>query len=157
MSFDTLHPANSYYYGGYNCSGGELGHLFYKEFGGTVSIDAQGDILTTFSNPDNLALFDNLVTSNTTTSADNLVGKHNGEYWTTTNNPLSGNSLFVFNFITGESRAVSDPYLGVLRRVIMLRDGDVSAVPVPAALWLFASGLAGLSGFARYTGNRSKA
>ncbi len=30
-----------------------------------------------------------------------------------------------------------------------VKSGDVSAVPVPAAVWLFVSGLVGLVGFAR--------
>ncbi len=136
-------PLDRAYSGGYNCTGGELGHLFYNEFDATISVDSQGTVQTTIGNPDNLALFDNLVTSTTT---QNLF---DAEYWTSTTSPFCGNCRFVFNFSTGELSEIIDGEISGQARVLLIRDGDISAVPIPAAAWLFGSGLLGLLGLAR--------
>ena len=107
----------------FNCTGSELGHMFYNELGGTA-----GPSIMLSTDPD-LALFPNL-------QAD--------FYWSSTE--VAPNSLFAygFNFINGSqtTSAKSNSFFAWA-----VRSGDVSAVPVPAAVWLMGSGLLGLFGF----------
>ncbi len=68
-------------------------------------------------------------------------------YWSgTAYAPLSG-AEWTFGFDTGDQSAqgaTSDAYYAMA-----VRAGDVAAVPIPAAAWLFESGLLGLIGVAR--------
>lgn len=109
----------------YNCSGSELGHLFYSELGGLAS----QSITTTHDGDYNL--FSNVQSS---------------VYWSGTEyapfplyawrfNTLSGYQNFDFKYNTFYGWAV--------------RPGQVAAVPVPAAVWLMGSGLVGLLGWGR--------
>lgn len=102
---------------GLNCTGSEMGHLFYNELSGVANTPVQSS-----GDPD-LALFSNIQTY----------------YWST--------QLLSFGFHDG----FQDIGLGVSidMSVWAVRSGDVSAVPVPAAVWLFGSGLIGLIGVAR--------
>lgn len=109
--------------GGYNCTSSEMGHLFYNELGGMLGSP-------------NLALFQN--------------AQHNGPYWSDS----VGNSNFAqdvfawgFNLFRG---GYQDSFLkSSVLVALAVRSGDVPAVPVPAAAWLFGSGLIGLTGIAR--------
>ncbi|MBZ0070843.1 MAG: DUF1566 domain-containing protein [Gammaproteobacteria bacterium] len=112
-----------------NCTGSELGHLFYNELGGVA-----GYSLTTTHN-DNYYLFTNIVFN----------------YWSGTIYSSLGNSYAWSFSSTGRQGAqgMGSPYL----HAWAVRDGDVAAipsmVPLPTAVWLFASGLLALAGMSR--------
>ena len=109
---------------GFNCSGSEMGHLFYNELGGTVgvSILSSGD-------PD-LPLFTNVQPS---------------AYWSSTEVGISKFDAYFFDFRGGSQSAITK---GASEFAWAVRDGDVATVPVPAAAWLFGSAL-GLLGWMR--------
>jgi len=110
--------------GSYNCTNSEMGNLFYNVFGGvggSLTVDYEN-----LTSNDNYKLFSNISTSN---------------YWTSTE--YSDARAFAFWFQTG--------YQGNYnkfneRRAWAVHTGDVAAVPVPAAIWLFGSGFIGLFG-----------
>ena len=84
--------------------------------------------------------------SNTNTGAFSNLSSY---YWTTDTLywPLNVGIAWYFNFLDGESRYMTTSNeLGAW----VVHDGDVGAVvPVPAAIWLFGSGLLGLIGITR--------
>jgi hypothetical protein len=108
---------------GYNITTSELGHLYYDELGNSA------DTISPF-NPD-FGIFDSLSSQN---------------YWA--NAGSSGDTAYYFHMGAGsqsEHWKVSQIAGG-----LAVRAGDVSTVvPVPAALWLFGSGLIGLAAMAR--------
>lgn len=109
---------------GRNCTGSEMGHLFYSEFGATAVTP-----VTLTGNPAELGKFTNIVL---------------GAYWSGT----ESDSLSAYSFTYGSgNQAITGK--GVQLGVWAVRSGDVSAVPVPAAVWLFGSGLLGLGGMVR--------
>lgn len=109
---------------GFGCTGSELGNLFYNVLGGT----SQNDIVDAHNA--NYNLFSNI---------------QSYTYWSGTVFDLS--SAWSFSFSGGHQSASPKSSLVYAWAV---RTGDVSAVPIPAAAWLFASGLLGLIGFARH-------
>lgn len=115
---------------GYNCIGSEMGHLFYGEVGGL----ATASIITTHNS--NYNLFQNLLSRN---------------YWSGTEYSGVGYqdaSLVAWGF--SFAGGFQHEYGKVdARYAWAVRDGDVAAVPVPPAVWLFGSGLLGLIGIAR--------
>lgn len=126
-------PACANHYGnnsfGYNCTGSEMGHLFYDELGGV-----SGQNIAVVHNS-NYNLFNLLIY---------------GGYWTDTSVATDNNYSWLFDFHTGEQYGYQKTYS---KYVLAVRDGDVassSVVPVPAAAWLFGSGLMGLVGAARH-------
>lgn len=109
-------------YFGFNCSGGDLGHLFYNDFG----LTAGQSILDSLS--PNLNLFTNVQAQ---------------AYWLNTA-PASNNSAPLFNAANGAQ-------MGTIRTVSLhswaIRSGDVSiaqTIPEPSVLILFGLGFLSL-------------
>lgn len=74
-------------------------------------------------------------------------GASHPSYWSVSvTNPTSVSDSWLF--VTSNGSQV-DPYNYGSFAAIAVLDGDVSTVPVPAAVWLFGSGLIGLIGIAR--------
>ena len=110
---------------GFGCTGSEYGHLFYVDLDGTA-----GSPITSSLDPD-VQLFSNIQAN---------VGD---EYWASEIVEL-GWIDHHFHMFDGYQRYYDS---SILMYSMVVRDGDVSPVPVPAALWLFGSGLLGLAGF----------
>jgi len=108
---------------GYNCTGSEMGHLFYNELGGTA-----GSSISSSTDPD-LALFSN-------------VQSHS--YWSDTEFAPNADFAWGFDFRYG-FQTFHWAYLYALA----VRPVDVAAVPEPATAWLLGFGLLGLIGVAR--------
>jgi hypothetical protein len=106
---------------GANCTGSELGHLFYVELGGTAMNPISGS-----ADPD-LALFANV---------------HDDGYWSQTQ--FDATFAWVLNYGYG-LQAADQKVLGYYAWAV--RDGDVAVVPVPGAAWLL--GVAALAVAAR--------
>ena len=109
----------------YNCTGSELGNLFYNVLGGA----ANASITTTHNT--NYNLFSNVQSQ---------------YYWSATEYAPSTDRAWTFGMFAGfqGNNIKSSSYYGWA-----LQSGDVSAVPVPTTAWLFGSGLLGLIGVAR--------
>ncbi len=103
---------------GYNCTGSEMGNLFYNVLGNTAGS------LT------NVGPFSNIMPW----------------YWTATEPEPRRGWAWIFGMQNGTQWGADyDDQLYSWA----LHDGDVGAVPLPAAVWLFGSGLIGLIGVAR--------
>lgn len=111
---------------GYNCTGSEMGHLYYTEL-----LNTGGPYVYALANAGPFSNF------------------QNSFYWSGTNTgSVSDPAVWNFSFYNGYQGS-SNMYstLNDTFYALVVRSGDV--VPVPAAVWLFGSGLAGLVGFAR--------
>ncbi len=109
----------------FNCTDSELGNMFYNVLGGS----AYSDIAVTHNA--NYDLFSNIVS---------------GGYWSGTERTDATTSAWMFRFDTGGQRSFNK---SIEYYAWAVQSGDVAAVPIPAALWLFGSGLIGLMGVAR--------
>jgi len=115
----------------YNCTASEMGHLFYNELDAVVNINANTSIFDE-------TLFVNLLHDN---------------YWSgTAADPACHltstiNCAWDFDFRNG----VTEDYpVNLNFYALAVHDGDIgnlAVIPVPAAAWLFGSGLIGLVGF----------
>jgi len=117
----TTDPAVS----GLNQTGSEMGNLFYNVLGGSA-----GSSITTTHNA-NYDLFSHV---------------QSGGYWSSTEYAPNANFAWAINMNNGFQIATSK---GGGHGGWAVQSGDVGAVPVPAAVWLFGSGLLGLIGVAR--------
>lgn len=106
---------------GQNCTGSEMGHLFYVELGG----DANSSILNT-GDPALLGLFTNI----------------QGQYWSGTTE--LGYPDYAWYFVFTDS-AQNDAFKTTnFLHGWAVHDGDVSAIPAPGAAWLLGTGILGL-------------
>ncbi len=112
---------------GYNQSGSEMGHLFYTDLGVTA-----GNSITS-STSSNYALF------------SNAQGR---TYWTGTEYTLDPSQAWDFSTVDG-NQDPSNKNKPEGHFAWAVRFGDIVAVPVPGAVWLFGSGLLGLLSFKR--------
>ena len=107
---------------GYNCTGSEMGHLFYSELSGTA-----GQPILTSGDPD-LAKITNLQAN---------------YYWSATEYaPNTGNAT-AFNLTSGH-QGTGYKYFGLY--ALAVSPGDVAAVPEPSTYSMMLAGL-GLLGF----------
>jgi hypothetical protein len=100
----------------------EFNHLFYNELGGSTGVPLTGDV----------GLFSNI----------------QGVYWTIQERDSGSAWIFYFGNSTLAGKrdwAFKDGDVAVWA----VHDGDVSTVPIPAAIWLFGSGLLTLLGITR--------
>lgn len=110
---------------GLNCTGSEMGHLFYNELGGAAGVS----IITTHNA--NYSLFQNV---------------QSYYYWSGTEYAPDTTRAWGFDAVNGTQNApnkTSDVF------ALAVRPGQVAAVPEPAPAWLFAIGLLGVLGVAR--------
>lgn len=110
---------------GANCTGSEMGHLFYSELGGVA-----GQSIATTHNA-NYSLFQNL---------------QSGSYWSGTE--YAPDTKFGWSFYLNNGDQSDNNKNNSLYALAVLA-GDVSAVPVPATAWLLGTGLLGLIGATR--------
>lgn len=120
--------------GFFGCSGSEMGNLFYNVLGGVAR-----ESITTTHNA-NYDLFSNIQSS---------------YYWSTEAAWNAPYSVWAFG-MSGEVDAEAekeggDPYNPYYLYAWPVHSGNAGAVPLPAALWLFGSGLLGLIRMARRT------
>ena len=116
---------------GTDCTGSEMGNLFFNVFG----LHA-GFPLSQADGQDNLNLFSNISIN---------------DYWSATQTESTSSRAYTFIVYEGYQGTsdISNTTSADYARGWAVHSGDVSAVPVPAAVWLFGSGLIGLIGFAR--------
>lgn len=117
-------PTNIPGTGGYNQSGSQMGDLFYNQLGGVA-----GTSITTTHNA-NYNLFTNV---------------QNNTYWSGTESGGLPYTASTFSTIGFQGLFSKDSRLTAWA----VRPGDVAAIPVPGAFWLFGGALVGLMGFKR--------
>jgi len=114
---------------GYNQTTSEMGHLFYTELGLDSGPTSAGEL--------NASNFDNLNAS---------------RYWSGTGHASYSDYAWEFSMDSGNQSVIHKNGNGY---GLAVRSGQVSAVPIPAAVWLLGSGLAGLGVLGRCRkGNR---
>ena len=110
---------------GINQTGSQLGDLFYNQLGGVA------DISITITHNANYNLFSNL---------------QDYSYWSSSEFALGPNFAWIFDTYWGLQSNYNKVHYQVAWAV---RPGDVAAVPLPCAVWLFLSGLIGFMSLKR--------
>ena len=110
---------------GYKITTSEMGHLYYTELGNLGYYDTSGNAPQSGWGLNNTGDFDNLIAS---------------WYWSGTeyaNSPDLAWDVTMYSGYQGHTYKSSNGY------GLAVRSGQVSAVPIPGAIWLLGSGLAG--------------
>jgi len=130
----TQVPDPSCEYNNYSCTGSEMGNMFYNVLGGIAGYSIYDAPAVTGNL--NVYLFDNLI--------------NNDQYFSSTvvDPDATPGLLQAYTFYFGIGNQ-SVTYASSPNLAWAVHDGDISAVPVPAAVWLFGSGLISLVGFSR--------
>jgi len=110
---------------GFNCTGSPMGELFYNELGG----QAFQPISSTHNS--NYNLFSNI---------------QSDFYWSATEFAFNTSAAWAFGFKDGQQYEYDKTDTWYTWAV---HAGDVAPVPLPAAVWLFGTGLLGLMGITR--------
>ena len=105
---------------GLSCTDSEMGNLYYNVLGNAAG-----------GPPTNTSPFSNV---------------QSNHYWSSTEVAPNPSSAWFFGFNSGSQSHISK---GVGKFGWAVQSGNVGAVPVPGAVWLFSSGLLGLVGIAR--------
>lgn len=118
----TTLPAAS----GYGKIGSEMGHLFYSELGGQ-----SGHSISTENDDDSFDVFSNF---------------QSAKYWSASEKAGKPQFAWDFDFANGlqDNHSKSNHFFA-----LAVHAGDIAAVPVPGAVWLFASGLLAFFGLRR--------
>ena len=113
--------------------GSELANLFYNVLGNVSEYDSSG-------------VFDDGCAGSCLTSTGPFSNVQSFGYWSATEYAPNTVGAWGFNMNGGYQsvNVKNNSFYGWA-----VQSGDVSAVPVPAAVWLFGSGLLGLAGVAR--------
>ena len=114
----------------------EMGHMFYVTLGNLGVCLPNGSGSSTSC--------DTQSGSGLSNTADFLNIQSAAGYWS--GSEVSSGSGWLFSFNDGNQNILNK---GVAQFAWAVHSGDVSAVPVPAAVWLFGSGLLAMLGFAR--------
>ncbi len=115
---------------GSSCTDSELGHMYYTELAGPEGAGYRGISIGTIHN-DNYALFSNLMTY---------------FYWTGEEASPGSGGAWMFSYAHGIQN-ISNKNNRFYAWAV--RDGDITAVPVPAGLWLFGSAIVSLFSLGR--------
>ena len=123
---------------GYNISTqSEMSNLFYNVLNNNAWVDISGvDNACAGVAPDFCL-----------TNTGPFINVQTNTYWSGTENIANTANAWEFSFIDGYQDTFDKNFATQYSWAV--RTGDVSAVPVPAAVWLFASGLLGLISVAR--------
>jgi len=128
-TYTSIYQGVDYYYNITTHS--ELSNMFYNVLGNLAYYDTSGNSAQPGWGLTNTGPFSNLQSS---------------YYWSATEYAPSTSSAWFFGMSNG-SQNHYDKTVNLYAWAV--QSGDVSAVPVPAAVWLFGSGLLGLIGVAR--------
>lgn len=119
---------------GYDCTGSELGHLFYTGFGGVAGF---GDPMPALDHP-NLSLFSNIQTDGTYWSASEFLSD---AAWAFEFGPYDvGRQIYYPTFYKFNAWAVRNGDVAAVTPYVM----EPMAVPLPAAAWLLGGGVGAL-------------
>ena len=125
---------------GYNVTGSELGHLFYTELGNKGYYDVNGHTQAGYG----------LVNKGPFTTLENFA------YWSNEegHDPAYDGGAWYFAFSFGRQSVI---YTDYHYQPLAVHKGNVGApVPIPAAVWLFGTGLIGLFGVRRKINHLAK-
>ncbi|MGD9161438.1 MAG: VPLPA-CTERM sorting domain-containing protein [Desulfobacteraceae bacterium] len=118
--------------GGFNVTSSEMGHLFFAELDNLAYYNTSGIAQSGYG----------------LTNAGDFKNLYNSRYWSGTEYTGTPGTSWYFDMINGYQTHL---YQYFNRYGLALRSGQVSAVPVPGAVWLLGSGLLGLAGIRRRT------
>lgn len=126
--------------GRWNCTGSEMGHLFYSGLGGVATLSLAGVAYNSIADTHNAnySLFQNFQPT------DQAVQPNS--YWSGTGYEFVPEMAWSFGVYYGDQSVI---YKTGPAYALAVRSGDVTSVPVPAAAWLLGSGILGLAGVAR--------
>jgi len=112
----------------------EMAYLYYNTLGNLARLDTSGTVRPGWGLTNNTGPFSNF-------ESDSVFPS--GSYWTGLDCAVYACAFSFYNGFQGYEYQTSTLF------ALAVRPGDISAVPVPAAMWLFGSGLMGLLGMAK--------